>query len=77
MATSLSLKEKLHLYIETANEQKLQAIYTSLEDEINRPYNKEDIELFHQRRQNYLQEPEESYTDGQSIQLIKATGDLS
>ncbi|NCU06273.1 MAG: hypothetical protein GXC73_20140 [Chitinophagaceae bacterium] len=73
MATSLSLKEKLHLYIETADEQKLQAIYTLLEDEINRSYNQEDIELFHQRRQNYLQEPEESYTAAESLKAIRKT----
>lgn len=38
MAAPLSLKEKLHLYIETADEQKLQAIYTLLEEDINRSY---------------------------------------
>ncbi len=71
MAASLSLKEKIHLYIETADEQKLQAIYTLLEDEINRSYSKEDIELFHQRRQNYLEEPGETYTADESISSIR------
>ena len=71
MAASLSLKDKLHLYIETADEQKLQAIYTLLEDEINRSYSKEEIELFHQRRQNYLQEPGETYTADESISSIR------
>ena len=71
MAASLSLKDKLHLYIETADEQKLQAIYNLLEDEINRSYSKEEIELFHQRRQNYLQEPGETYTADESISSIR------
>ena len=71
MAAPLSLKEKLHLYIETADEQKLQAIYTLLEEEINRSYSKEDIELFHQRRQNYLQDPGESYTAENSLSAIR------
>ena len=71
MATPLSLKEKLHLYIETADEQKLQAIYTLLKDEINKGYSKEEIELFHQRRQNYLQDPGESYSADESLSAIR------
>ena len=73
MATALTLKEKLHLYIETADEQKLQAIYTLLQDDINRTYSQEEIDFFHQRRQNYLQEPEESYTPAQSLNAIRNT----
>lgn len=71
MATPLSIKEKLHLYIETVDEQKLEAIYTLLKDEINRDYSREEIELFHQRRQNYLQEPGESYTSNESLNAIR------
>ena len=41
MGTPLSLKDKLHQYIEVADEQKLQALYVLLEDEINRSYNTE------------------------------------
>lgn len=74
MAIPLSIKEKLHLYIETADEQKIQAIYTLLEDEINRIYSKEDIELFHQRRQSYMQEPGESYTADESLKTIRKSG---
>ena len=70
MAAPLSLKEKLHLYIETADEQKLQAIYTLLEEDINRSYSKEDIELFHQRRQNYLQKLNVSYSVEESLTTI-------
>lgn len=71
MATPLSLKEKLHLYIETADEQKLEAIYTLLKDEINKGYSQQEIELFHQRRKNYLQEPGESYTSEESLNAIR------
>ncbi|MBP6687936.1 MAG: hypothetical protein KA160_08765 [Lacibacter sp.] len=71
MATPLSIKEKLHLYIETADEQKLEAIYTLLKDEINKGYSQEEIELFHQRRQNYLHNKNESYYAVASINAIR------
>ena len=74
MSTPLSIKDKLHQYIDIADETKLQAIYTLLEDEINQSYSKEDIELFHQRRQNYLQEPGETYTADESLSSIRKSG---
>ena len=67
MSTPLSVRDKLHQYIDVADEQKLQAIYTLLEDEINWSYTKEDIELFHQRRQNHLDGTSKSYTAAESI----------
>ena len=71
MVTSLSVKDKLHQYIDVADEQKLQAIYTLLEDEINWSYTKEDIELFHQRRQNHLDGTSKSYTAGESLNAAR------
>ena len=76
MATPLSLKEKLHMYIETADEQKLEAIYTLLKDEINKGYSQEEIELFHQRRKNYLKEPGESYSAINSLNIIRNSASL-
>ena len=71
MATSLSVKDKLHQYIDVADEQKLQAIYTLLEDEINWTYTKDDIELFHQRRQNHLDGTSKSYTAAESLNAAR------
>lgn len=71
MAIPLSLRDKLHQYIDIADEQKLQAIYTLLEDEINWSYTKEDIELFHQRRQNHLNGTSQSYTAEESLNAAR------
>jgi hypothetical protein len=71
MGLPLSLRDKLHQYIDVADEQKLQAIYTLLEDEIDWNYTKEDIELFHQRRQNHLDEISKSYTTEESLNAAR------
>ena len=65
------VKDKLHQYIDVADEQKLQAIYTLLEDEINWSYTKEDIELFHQRRQKHLDGTSKSYTAAESLNAAR------
>ena len=52
------LKQKLHHYIENAEEKKIQAIFTMVEDEIKATYNHWDHEEFvnelHEREQAYL-----------------------
>jgi hypothetical protein len=71
MAIPVSLRDKLHPYIDVAEEQKLQAIYTLLEDEINWNYTKEEIEQFHQRRQNHLNGTNQSYTAEESLNAAR------
>ena len=71
MGIPLSLRDKLHQYIDVADEQKLQAIYTLLEDDINWSYTKEDIEQFHQRRQNHLNSTSQSYTTEESLNAAR------
>jgi hypothetical protein len=71
MGLPLSLRDKLHQYIDVADEQKLQAIYTLLEDEINWSYTKEDIEQFHLRRQNHLEGISKSYTAEESLNAAR------
>lgn len=71
MSSPVSLRDKLHQYIDVADEQKLQAIYTLLEDEINWSYTKEDIEQFHQRRQNHQNGTSQSYTAEESLNAAR------
>ena len=63
---SVELRQKLHHYIENAEEKKLQAIFTMVEDEINEYYNHWDDEDFvnelHQREQSYLNETAKTYS---------------
>ena len=59
-----SLKQKLHHYIDVADERKLQAIYTLLEEEIESEssYTQEEIKMFYERRQQHLDGESKNYT---------------
>lgn len=72
MDKATSLRDKLHQYIEVADEKKLQAIYVLLEDEIDWNYNREDIDMFHQRRENHLKGISKSYTVDDSLNAARA-----
>jgi len=58
------IKQKLHHYIDTADEKKLQAIYTILEDEIEGEffYNQDEIKQFYERREKHLTGISKSYS---------------
>lgn len=71
MGTPLSLKDKLHQYIEVADEQKLQALYVLLEDEINWGFTTEEIGIFHQRRENHLNRTSKSYSAEESLNIAR------
>lgn len=71
MDTASSLRDKLHQYIDVADEQKLQAIYVLLEDDIEWRYSADEIALLHQRRQNHLQGISTSYTVEASLDAVR------
>jgi len=68
-----SLKQKLHHYIDIADEKKLQAIYTILEDEIEGDYfySQEEIKEFYDRRQKHLSGESKSYTVEEALNLVR------
>ena len=68
-----SLKQKLHHYIDFADEKKLQAIYTILEDEIEGDYfySQEEIKEFYDRRQKHLNGESKSYTVEETLNLVR------
>jgi hypothetical protein len=76
MQNTGSLREKLHHYIDIADEQKLQAIYVLLEEHIEKEhvYSKEEIEMFYERRKRHLAGEGSSYTIEESIDRIRKNG---
>jgi hypothetical protein len=66
------LREKLHKYIDTADEAKLDEIYKIIEGEDNPyQYSAEDIAMFYQRRTSYLNGEGKNYTIDESINGIR------
>jgi len=68
------LREKLHDYINVADEQHLNAIFTLVEDNIpeisNDIYNKEMMEMLYARRENHKNGASKSYSLEGSFNLV-------
>ena len=71
MQTSALIKEKLHHYIDSAADAKLQAIYVLLENEINWQYELSDIQEFKLRREKHLNGETKSFTMEESFNLVR------
>ncbi len=66
------LREKLHQYIDKANEARLDEIYKIIEEEdIAWKYSPEDLKMFYQRRSSYLKGEGKNYTMEESINSIR------
>jgi uncharacterized protein YutD len=68
-----NIKERLHHYIDVADEKKLQAIYTILEDDIEGEYSytQDEVKMFYDRRQKHLNGESKSYTVEEAINLVR------
>lgn len=72
--TIVAVKEKLHDYIDHAEEKKLQAIYTLLENEIGDntyQYDDETVNMLEERRVEYLKSNSKGLTPEESIEFVK------
>lgn len=68
------IREKLHQYIDLADERKIEAIYIMLEDDIaSYGYSDQEIALFHERREKHLKGESLSYTPEQSLNMIRSS----
>jgi hypothetical protein len=67
------LKEKLHEYIDTADEKKLEAMYTILQDNIGaaHQYCIDELAVFYNRRQEYKNGGGENLTVVEFINFVR------
>ena len=67
------LRNKLHEYIDRADERKLSAIYVLIEDELEDKftYSNETISMLHERRDNHVNSISKSYTAEESVEIIR------
>jgi len=72
--TFIALKEKLHEYIEQADEKKVTAIYTLVEDEIEGTgfvYDEETLDMLDQRVEDYQNGKIKGQTAEESMEWIR------
>ena len=73
--TTTEIRNKLHHYIETAQEKKVKAIFTMVEDEIDEKPINWDVEKFVEelknREANYLNGKNKGYTIAESVANAK------
>lgn len=73
--TIAALKERLHEYIEQADDKHLEAIYVLIEKEIpSNQYDATTLDELHQRRNNYVKGISKSYTVDEAISSIRNAG---
>jgi hypothetical protein len=69
-----SVKERLHGYIEHADEKKLQAIYTLVEGEIDvteRTYDAETIAILEERRRKFIDSSAKGLSPEELIKYVR------
>jgi hypothetical protein len=71
MTSPADLRQKLHQYIDVAGEDKLQAIYVLLEDDIEYTYGQEDIAELQRRRDNHLKGISASYSVETMLETVR------
>ena len=69
------IRERLHEYINAADEQHLSAIYLLLEDNIpstnNEKYDEATLNMFYQRREDHLKGVSKSYSVEEAMNIIR------
>jgi hypothetical protein len=71
--TVAAVKEKLHDYIDHANDKTVKAIYAFVENAIEKQddiFNEEMMNILNERRENYLSGKSKTYTLEESIKNI-------
>lgn len=70
--SSLQIRETLHEYIDTADEKKLEAIYTVLKDSIgdSYQYNEEELAGIYERRNQYRNKEAATLTTEEFVRFV-------
>lgn len=68
-----TMKQRLHNYLELADEKHLEAIYTILEKDLEAiaQYDEATLNLLYQRRDNHLQGKSKSYSFDEAISFVR------
>lgn len=68
-----TMRDRLHEYINQADQKHLEAMYTLLEKEMEPPYQYDDatLEMLYKRREAHLNEQSPSYSAKDALQWIK------
>jgi hypothetical protein len=69
-----TVKEKLHEYIDHADEKKIQAIYTLVEDEIedtNYQYDEETLNMLRNTSRDYFSGKIKGYSEEESMERVR------
>jgi len=69
------IKDRLHEYIEKADNKHLEAIYTLLEKELEPAfqYDTDTLEMLYQRREKHLKGESKSHTAAEAIASVRNT----
>ena len=70
------IRKQLHQYIDSADDKKVEAIFTLLEADMEgkATYSDEDLKKFYARRDKYLQGNTQTYTAEESHEYIRKSG---
>lgn len=66
-------RQKLHEYIQSADDEKVNALFLILESNDNKdyPYSDEDINMLYERRERYLKGEGKNFTVAESFEDIR------
>lgn len=71
-----AIRQRLHDYIDSVDENKLQAMYVILQTDIEHTHSYSDVTMamLHQRRDNHLNGGSKSYTVAQTLAFARGRG---
>lgn len=71
MSISATIREKLHVYIDEAPSDKIEALFVLLKEEIGMQYDQHLITELYSRRQRHQENQSKSYTVEESLKVIR------